>query len=303
MSPAGRGARAGALATLLAAASAAADDKPAVPVNSPAIQKYYDEAFKAYTQGDYRLAIQKWNAVIKEAPEQTTAPAMIQEAREKLLTASKERRQKTFELIAAGRYRDAIVVLQELLDQDPGDPQLQALQTRLEGILKLADALSPDTKAGRAAVLGLKGYLTIPPDLTLAHNALRYAIELMPEDERYKKFLDLLIADYPVLATLDPVTPGMKLLEYKNTVALHLIYDGKYHAAVLALDEILTLEPEELTALKRLGSAYYSLGRMADARRAWSEALKLAPKDKTLREFLAKTKAPAKTYTNSAETP
>jgi tetratricopeptide (TPR) repeat protein len=293
------------LAALLAGAppALAADDKPPEK-NSPLIQKYYDEAFKSYTQGDYREAILKWTAIIKEAPEQTTAPAMILEARQKILLATKERRQRAFDFIAEGRYKDALQELQALLDQDPGDPQLQLLQTRLEGVIKLSPSILAKTKAAHAAVLGLKGYLTIPADLTLAHNGLRYAVELAPDEESFKKLLDLLIGDYPVLATIDPVTPGMKLLDYKNYVALHQIYDGKYHTAVLTLDEILILEPEDLTALKRLGSAYYSLGRMNDARAAWTAALKLAPKDQTLKEFIAKTRAPAaRTYTNSETTP
>ena len=241
---------------------------------------------------------------MKEAPEQTTASTMILDARQKILFATKLRRRRAFEFIAAGQYRKAFLELQALLDQDPGDPQLQALQSRLNGVIKLSPALLPRTKAGRAAILGLKGYLALPPDLTLAHNGLRYAVELAPDDELYARLLGLLIAEYPVLATLDPVTPGMTFLEYKHAIALHQIYDGKYHTAVLALNEILALDPDDLVALKRLGSAYYSLGRMAEARAAWLAALKLKPEDKTLLKFIAKTHAgAAKKYTNSAENP
>ena len=299
---------AAALAALLAALApvSIAADAPAgkaAAKNSPLIQQYYQEALQSYVHGDYRQAIIKWTAIVKEAPEQTTAPAMILDARRKILLATKERRQRAFEFVAAGQYRKAFLELQALLDQDPGDPQLQALQARLDRVIKLSPALLPRTKAARAGILGLKGYLALPPDLTLAHNGLRYAGELAPDVEIYGSLLGLVIAEYPVLATLDPVTPGMKFLEYKHYVALHQIYDGKYHTAVLTLDEILALDPDDLTALKRLGSAYFSLGRMDEARAAWTAALKIQPHDATLRRFLAKTRAPAaRTYTNSAGT-
>ena len=280
-----------------------ASEKPGAKGNS-VIQQYYAEALKDYVKGDYRQAIIKWNAIVKEAPEQTTAPEMILAARKKILIATKERRARTFNYIAAGQYQKAFIELQALLDQDPGDPQLQALQSRLDHVMKLFPALFAKNKAARAAVLGLKGYLSLPPDLTLAHNGLRYAGELAPEEEKYAKLLALVFTEFPVLATLDPVTPGMKFLEYKHHVALHQIYDGKYHAAVLSLDEILALDPDDLVALKRLGSAYYSLGRMEEARGAWEAALKISPKDKTLKKFIAKSRAPgAKKAKKSAETP
>jgi tetratricopeptide (TPR) repeat protein len=159
--------------------------------------------------------------------------------------------------------------------------------------MKTAPRLPPQSKAARAAVLGLRGYLSLPPDLKLAHNGLRYALELAPEHPLYKKLLAVVTAEYPALANEDPVTPGMKLLEFKNYVAIHQIYDAKYHLAVMTLDEILQLEPDDLIALKRLGSAYFSLGRMDEARAAWTAALKLQPGDATLKKFIAKTRARA----------
>jgi Flp pilus assembly protein TadD len=81
----------------------------------------------------------------------------------------------------------------------------------------------------------------------------------------------------------------MKLLEYKQMVALHQIYDAKHFQAVGTLNDILALEPNDVLALKRLGSAYYSLGRKKQARAAWERALKLSPNDASLKKFLTKT--------------
>ena len=292
--------RATALAVLIAAspsAAAAADAKAAK--NSPAIQKFYQEALDSYAREDYRTAIMKWTAIMKEDSTQRTAQTMIIDARQHIVRLTRKKRLRAFEFIAAGRYREAFQELQGLLDQDPGDPELEATQRRLESIIKLAPEIAPKTRAARVAVLGLKGYLALPPDLRLAHNALRYARDIAPDDELYKNLIDLLFAEYPELTTADAVTPGMKLLEYKHHVALHQIYDGKHHLAVITLNEILALEPSDLMALKRLGSANYSLGRLEEARAAWSAAQKLAPADKTLEHFLAKIRK----YKSSAPKP
>jgi len=271
-----------------AAPAAAATEKPVR--NTALVKQYYQEALDFYAREDFRAAVIKWTAVLKEDPDQRSAQTMILTARKRIIQLTQEKRRSAFALIAAGEYRKAVLELQVLLDQDPGDPDLEATQRRLESIIKLAPTIDPKSKASRAAVLGLKGYLALPPDLRLAHNALRYAWEVAPNEELYKKLLGLLYDEYPSLITADAVTPGMKLLEYKHHVALHQIYDAKHHQAVLTLNEILMFESGDLMALKRLGSAYYSLGRMDDAQAAWSAALKLAPKDKTLVEFLGRIK-------------
>lgn len=272
------------------------EEKEKALKHSPLIKQYYAEALDFYAHENFRAAVIKWTAVLKEDPDQRTAQTMILAARKRIAVLTQEKRRSAFDFIAQGEYRKAFLELQVLLDQDPGDPDLEATQRRLENIIKLSPRLPPTTKAARAAVLGLKGYLALPPDLRLAHNALRYARETAPDAPLFKSLLELLYEEYPSLVAADAVTPGMKLLEYKHYVALHQIYDAKHHQAVLTLNEILMFEPGDLMALKRLGSAYYSLNRMDDAQSAWTAALKLAPHDKTLEHFLGKIKK----YKNSA---
>lgn len=285
----------------LLAAAAPAPEAPAEKAskNTPAIKKYYAEALDLYARQDYRGAIIKWTAILKEDPDQRTAQTMILEGRKLIALKTKDHRRRAFAFIEGGYYRKALLELQGLLDQDPGDPDLEATQRRLEILVKAAPRLEPSSKAARAAVLGVKGWLALPPDLKLAHNALRYAKEAAPKEPLYDRLLALLYEEYPSLTTADAVTPGMKLLEYKHYVALHQIYDGKHHQAILTLNEILMFEPGDVMALKRLGSAYYSLNRMDDAQAAWTAALKLAPRDKTLERFLAKIKK----YKSSAPKP
>ena len=261
----------------------AAEDAPA----KKPVDQYYQEALDYYAAGDFRRAVGKWNEVLKTDPDQKTAKSMILEARKKIAVLTRKRRERTAKLLEEGQYRLALLEIQALLDQDPGDPQVTTLQARLEQVIKLAPKLDPEDKPRRVAVLGLRAFLGTPADLKLAHDALRYAVELSPADARFAAFLKLFYAEHPDLE--DDVTPGMKLLEHKQMVALHQIYDAKHHQAVATLSAILALEPNDVLALKRLGSAYYSLGRKKQAHAVWSRALRLAPGDAALKKFLAKT--------------
>lgn len=277
-----------ALAALVLSAALPARAAEGEASKDPApLQTYYQEALDYYAKGDLRRAIGKWNEVLKVDASQKTAQSMILQARRRIEVLTEKRRKHAFQLIGEGRYEDARLEIQALLDQDPGHPQIDGLQSRLEDVEKIARSLTPKDKATRAAVLGLKGYLVFPQDLRLAYDALRYAIELDGTDARFKPFLDLVLDEKPDLAE-DTVTPGMKLVPYMQMVAVHQIYDGKYYRAVATLNEVLTLEPDDVLALKRLGSAYYSLGEKKRARDAWLRALRLQPDDKTLRKFLAK---------------
>ena len=84
------------------------------------------------------------------------------------------------------------------------------------------------------------------------------------------------------------ITSGMKVMPYLQMVSVNDIYDGKYDRAIVTLNEILALEPRDVLALKRLGSAYFSLGQKKRAKESWERALVLQPNDATLKKFIAR---------------
>lgn len=278
------------LVALLAAASAAAPtDKP--KANTQTIREAYDQAFKLYRMGDFRRAIAKWGDILRSDPTQSSAQRMIEEARKALAEQMRKRRARVYELAAAGKYKEAVLQCQSLIDLDPTDNVTRKLEGRLAQVGEIVpEAPSEGGKGWRVATLGLKGFLLHPQDLRLAHNGLRYASEISPGNDTFARLLAFLRTEYPQLVADDDVTPGMRFMEHKHLVALHHIYDARYHAAIPVLQEILQLEPNDLVALKQLGSAYFALGRKPQAREAWQRALRLAPKDAVLQEFLAKVK-------------
>ncbi|MBI4422796.1 MAG: tetratricopeptide repeat protein [Elusimicrobia bacterium] len=273
-----------ALVLLLACPARAAEPVKA----SQSVQDAYDQAFRDYQAGEFRKAINKWSDILRADPNQATAKKMIEQARQATAATIEAKRAKLDAHVARGRYGAAFLELQGLLDLDPSDALFQRLQDRLDAVSRVVRA-APEGggRPWRLALTGLKAFLAPTPDPRLAQNALRYALELAPQERRFGELLALVRAKHPELGE-DDVTPGMKLLEHKHLVSLHHIYDARYHAAVAVLQEILQLEPNDVAAWKKLGTAFYSLGRKRQARDAWGRALKLAPNDPSLKEHLSK---------------
>ncbi|MBI5242726.1 MAG: tetratricopeptide repeat protein [Elusimicrobia bacterium] len=252
------------------------------------LRERYDEAFRLYTSGDYAQAIQKWNDILAIDPRQKSAKAMIADAREKIAESLRKRQERLLALIAQGYYEAANAELQRLIEGDASHPLYKKLSERLEGICKIVPAAPDLGKPWRIAVKALSGVLNSREDVRLAHNGLRYAKELAPDEPAFGKLLEWLYGIKNELAFDDQVPSGMKFSEYKRRTALDQIYDGKGYLAAKTLGEILQLEPDDLLSLKRLGSAYFMLGKREQAREAWTKALQFSPDDPQLKKFLRK---------------
>ena len=265
-----------------AAAGADAETKAAI------VQKYYDQAFGFYKEGDYGRAIQIWDDILRIDPGQRTAREMIREVQNNVEKTNAQRLAAVLAHVRGGRYRSALSGVDTLLENGNRTPFASSLQTSLEEIVQITPVAPEKNKAWKLTLLSVNAAIGKTQDLKLAYNGLRYARELEPKDVRIKRLLDWFLTRYPEFKNSDVVTSGMTLLEYKRSLALDHMYGARYHQAIDALNDILQLEPEDLLALKRLGSAYYSLGLPDKARQAWQEALTLAPEDQQLKKFLRK---------------
>jgi len=255
------------------------------------LQRYYDQAFGFYKAGDYGRAIQTWDDILRLDPEQKTARDMIREVQNNIEKANAKRLAAVMMHVKYGRYRSALSGLETLLENGNRTSFASSLQAALQDIVLIVPQAPDKTKAWRLAALSVNAAIGSNPDYRLAFNGLRYARELDPADPRIKRLLDWYLARHPEFANTDTVTPGMTFLEYKRSVALDHLYGARYHEAIDTLNDVLALEPDDLTALKRLGSAYYSLGLYAKARDAWTRALALSPRDTQLKKYLGKLSA------------
>lgn len=257
------------------------------------IQKYYDQAFEYYKAGDYGRAIQIWEDILRIAPDQKTARNMIREVQDNIEKSNVKRLAAVMAHIKHGRYRSALSGLETLLENGNRTPFASALQTQLESVSQIVPEAPENKKSWRLTVMAVNSALGYSQDLKLSYNGLRYAREQDPDDDRIRRLLEWFLTRHSEFVTLDVVTPGMTLLNYKRSLALDHMYGARYHQAIDALLEVLALEPEDLIALKRLGSAYFSLGLKDKARDAWSRAAKLDPADPQLKKFLLKLSTPA----------
>jgi len=271
---------------LLLALAARAEEPDKIP---PHMQQEYQEAFEFFSHADYPKAVLKWEQILQESPTQATARTMIAKARNAIWKVTRDRQRRINDLVAAGEYQKAQVELQPFLDVDPDDPRLESFRQRLQNVCEITPRMPVEGKAGHAAAVGVGAYLAFDPDYQLAYDGLRYAIEKSGGTDLYRRFVDLLLSEQPRLSS-DDVTPGMKLIDYKQHIALNDIYDGRYAGAIKALVDILRLEPENVVAWERLGSAYYCLGLKSKAASAWRQALKISPDDPGLQKFLNRKK-------------
>ena len=284
--------RALAAAALAAAAPASARAAEAAESKAVVVQRYYDQAFGFYKAGDYGRAIQVWDDILRLDPDQKTARDMIRQVQNDVEKTNAKRLAEILAHVKAGRYRSALSGLETLLENGNRTPFASALQAALEDVVQIVPQAPEQGKAWRLTVLSVNAALGNAQDFRLAYDGLRYARELDPADARIKRLLDWFLSRHPEFVNADVVTPGMSLLEYKRSLALDHMYGARYHQAIDTLNEVLALEPADLTALKRLGSSYYSLGLRAKAREAWRKALALAPEDAQLKKFLRKLSSP-----------
>jgi Flp pilus assembly protein TadD len=78
----------------------------------------------------------------------------------------------------------------------------------------------------------------------------------------------------------------MNIIDQYLFGALNHIYEGRYDLAIQQTSIVIGLQPTNVLALKRLGSAYFAIGNKTKARAAWEKALKIAPDDAELKTFL-----------------
>ncbi len=268
----------------LAALCAPARAQEQVPAQSAEIRQAYDKAFSSYVAGDYQKAIEQWSQILRSDPKQLTAKNMIEDARRKMAGTSASLKNSFGKLLERGRYSEALAKLEELLATDPTNPYYLKVQGRLRRVAGLAPRRG-QSKAWNAAAEGVLAWLGEKEDPQFAYDALRYAAELAPE----KVFARLTLAleeEFPQLKLNDTKPENVGVLDHKKELALHDIYDSKFYLAVKELEGVLRLEPSDVTALKRAGSAYVQLKDYRQARQAWQRALELSPDDEQLKEYL-----------------
>lgn len=253
------------------------------------ICKIYNNAMEAFYKKDYKAAILLWEKILQLDPNQKNPKKLIEMARAKILESAKTLNIEYNQFIDEGDYQKALSKLGQILETDPTNPTWLAQKEKLEKFI--ADVAPSITGTGKVPELlrkSVSGYLGREKDERIPVIASRYAWQLSKADKIVEKNFIFMDKEFSLISRLDVMDRIKTVIEQKLDTALEAIYDGKYELAGVECELVLVLEPDNVVAYKRLGSACYAQGKLKQAKTAWEKALKLSPTDPELKRFLQK---------------
>jgi tetratricopeptide (TPR) repeat protein len=250
----------------------------------------YAQADAARAEGRQADALGLYREILKAEPAERRALRMATEIQREMLAG---RYKEARALYHAGSYAEARDAYAAIIAENPEDASARFSLGRLEAIARAVPSATASARPGRAwdvARQGLPAFIqhdTATSGERGAIFALWYASALVPEDAELASLRSAVEAAAPSAArALEPPGEGMDLVSQYLFAALNHIYEGRYDRAVEECTLVLGVEPENVLALKRLGSAHYLLGNADRARAAWKRALALDPGDPEIEEFL-----------------
>jgi len=255
------------------------------------INTLYKNAMDAFYHKDYRAAISLWEQILQMDSSQKNPPKLISMARAKIVESVNSAACEYDRCISSGDYQKASEKLDKLLETDPTNPKWNMQKEKLgRFVTGVAPAITGDGKVQCLLRKSVDGYLGYEKDDRIPVLASRYAWQLDKSNNITSKVFIFMDKEYTEIARLEVMDPTKNVVEQKLDVILDAIYEGKNEYAAMEGELVTALEPDNLQALKLLGSAYYAQGKIAQARDAWERALKVAPNDSELKKFLPKVK-------------
>lgn len=190
-----------------------------------------------------------------------------------------------------GRYQKAHDTFRDAERLLPQDRSIKDLRRRLGSVYTIVEVEDGQDRGSQIIRLAISRYLE--NDTKRAMNALIYADNIKVERPEIGRLKRLIESEQPDLAT--PSLPAnVRIVDHKLQLTLEAIYDGRYLSAIAECTDVLDLEPDNVTALTRLGSAYFAMNEKQKARQIWTKALQLDPKNDVLRKFLYGSKGGAR---------
>ncbi len=199
--------------------------------------------------------------------------------------------QEGFEAYRQGDYALSIERLNKLLDIDPRNREAKKLVSKLQTIIPITAKVVEPTREAELTRHGISAY--VEGDPKTATNVLRYALSLQPQNDTILKMLNRAekeLGERPTEAERVAPTAAFGYLDQKLYRALEYVYAKQYDKAVIECQEVLDLEPNNVIALERLGSALFLMNQRELARKVWTKALEIDPNNTVVREALGRLK-------------
>ena len=186
-----------------------------------------------------------------------------------------------------GNFALAAQKFNQAQDAAPDNKQVKTMIGRLTNVTNFV----PQAVGGEeSATFIRKGAIAYVDgrDLKVAVNALRYAFNKNPRDERLLGLLNMVEKE----ANVSEVTRRMDgpeqftFIDQKVFDARQAVYDGHYDSAVRRAQDVLDLEPNNVTALEIMGSSFFLMEQKDKAVAVWRRVLEIDPNNRAVREFL-----------------
>ena len=251
-------------------------------------KKHYEQAEVYIKQKKYALAIEEWKKILEiddtqEAAKRLIASAIRENIKSKYIEAKK--------LYEKGDYLTSRDMFYKILVDNPTDTEVKKIISTLDETIKVVNRLDGKDKASVMMRKSMKNHIDINGNKKAAVAASWYAMQLDPTNTNALAIKNLMERKYvSILITMDSPIGDMNVIDQYLFAALNHIYEGRYDRSIQESHIVIELQSDNVLAWKRLGSAYFAMGNKDKARNAWKTALKIAPKDAELKQFIKQTK-------------
>jgi len=250
-------------------------------------KKHYDAADKYLKEKDYDRAIDEWRKILDIDNTQEAASRYIASAvREKMKTIYVDAKQA----YEHGDYITSRDYYSKILADNPTDIDVKTILSRLDDVAKVSLRVDEQSPAGDMMRAALSNYIAVDGNRKASMAGAWYAFQLNPTSLTIavKGFLELKYSS--ILSTMEAPVGDMNIIDQYLFAALNHIYEGRYDLAIQECIIVIELQPKNILGWKRLGSGYYAIGKKDKARETWEKALKYAPDDAELKQFIKQIK-------------
>ncbi|HAN03907.1 MAG: hypothetical protein A2X29_02065 [Elusimicrobia bacterium GWA2_64_40] len=115
---------------------------------------------------------------------------------------------------------------------------------------------------------------------------ITYARQKWPRDIAVARLYNLISREFPETASELRILPGITIIDQLLQDALDFIRNGRFIQAISTLQRVLQLEPDNIPALTRMGSAYWAMEKKDIARKNWRRVLELDPGNTEVNQFM-----------------
>jgi tetratricopeptide (TPR) repeat protein len=250
-------------------------------------KKHYDQADAYLKEKQYDKAIEEWKKILDIDDKQEAASRYIASAvREKMKSIYVDAKQA----YERGDYITSRDYYNRILSDNPTDIDVKTIVSRLDDLVKVTLKIEEQSPAGDMMRTALAQYLAVDGNRKASMAAAWYAFQLNPTSLTIavKSFLELKYV--ALLSTMESPVGDMNIIDQYLFAALNHIYEGRYDLAIQECTIVIELQPKNILGWKRLGSGYYAIGKKDKAKETWEKALKVAPDDPELKQFIRQAK-------------